>query len=103
MSGLSPRGRHGQFSVLDAEDAADRDGWILLQLVPAGQESVNAGTHLDFRVDDVARAARQIEEIGGVTIRPPELYAPDGPAMLEWAVMEDPFGNEFCIIRWPLE
>ena len=36
-------------------------------------------------------------------IRPPGLYAPDGQALLEWAVMQDPFGNEFCIIRWPLE
>ena len=103
VSGLLPRGRHGQFSVLDAEDAADREGWILLQLVPTGQVSVNAGTHLDFRVDDVAGAAQQIEEIGGVMIRPPELYAPDGQALLEWAVMQDPFGNQFCIIRWPLE
>ena len=36
-------------------------------------------------------------------IRPPGMYAPDGRALLEWAVMQDPFGNEFCIIRWPLE
>ena len=39
LSGLSPQGRHGQFSVLDTEDASERDGWILLQLVPAGQVS----------------------------------------------------------------
>ena len=70
---------------------------------PPVRSASNAGTHLDFRVDDVAGAAEQIEEIGGVTIRPPELYAPDGQALLEWAVMQDPFGNEFCIIRWPLE
>ena len=30
-------------------------------------------------------------------------YIVDGEAMLEWAVMQDPFGNEFCIIRWPLD
>ena len=34
VSGLSPQGRHGQFSVLDSEDRAEADGWILLQLVP---------------------------------------------------------------------
>ena len=103
VSGLSPQGRQGgEFSILDADDGAEGGGWILLQLVPAGQVSVNAGTHLDFRVDDVASAARQIEEIGGVTIRPPGLYAPDGQAILEWAVMQDPFGNEFCIIRLPV-
>ena len=103
VSGLSPQGRHGQFSVLDAEEAPPDASWILLQLVPNGQVSVNSGTHLDFRVDDVASAVRQIEEIGGVMIRPPGFYAPDGEDLLEWAVMQDPFGNDFCIIRWPLD
>ena len=102
VSGLSPQGRHGQFSVLDADGADERDGWILLQLVPSGQESFNSGTHVDFRVEDVARAAAEIEAIGGTTVRQPEFYAPEGRDLLEWAVMRDPFGNEFCIIRWPL-
>ena len=57
---------------------------------------------MDFRVDDVAEAVGQIEAIGGVVVRPPGRYAPDGTELLEWAVMQDPFGNEFCIIRWPL-
>jgi predicted enzyme related to lactoylglutathione lyase len=102
VSGLSPRGRHGQFSVLDADDASEGAAWILLQLVPEGQTSVHAGTHLDFRVEDVAGAARQIEEIGGVVVKPAGMYELDGQPVLEWAVMQDPFGNEFCIIRWPL-
>ena len=103
VSGLSPQGRHGQFSVLDADNnASDRDNWILLQLVPVGQVSTNSGTHLDFRVDDVADAAQAIVEIGGTVIKPPDMYIIDGEAMLEWAVVQDPFGNEFCIIRWPL-
>jgi hypothetical protein len=58
VSGLLPQGRHGQLSILNAEDG-DRNGCILLQLVPSGQVSVNAGTHLDFRVDDVAGAANR--------------------------------------------
>ena len=103
VSGLSPHGRHGQFSILDAEDPNERDGWILLQLVPSGQASVHSGTHLDFRVADVAEAAGSIEAIGGTVVRPPEFYAPEGRDLLEWAVMRDPFGNEFCIIRWPLD
>jgi predicted enzyme related to lactoylglutathione lyase len=103
VSGLSPQGRHGQFSVLDADDSSDSDPWMLLQLVPAGQLSVNSGTHLDFRVDDVAAAAQAIVKIGGVMIKSPDVYVVDGEAMLEWAIMQDPFGNEFCIIRWPLE
>ena len=55
VSGLAPQGRQGdQFSILDSEGASAGEGWILLQLVPDGQVSTNAGTHLDFRVDDVA-------------------------------------------------
>ena len=101
VSGLSPQGRHGQFSVLDADDRAEAAGWVLLQLV--AEQSGPGGTHVDFRVDDVARAVAEIEEIGGVVVKPPGYYAPDGIDLLEWAVMKDPFGNEFCIIRWPLE
>jgi predicted enzyme related to lactoylglutathione lyase len=104
VSGLSPMGRHGgEFSVLDAPQPADRAGWMLLQLVPDEGSCGHGGTHLDFRVDDVAEAVRRVEEIGGITIRPPEVYRPDGVDMLEWAVMQDPFGNQFCLIRWPLD
>ena len=95
--------RCSTLTVLDADDAADHDVWILLQLVPIGQVSVNGGTHLDFRVDDVAAAARAITEIGGVVIKPPDMYVIVGEALVEWAVMQDPFGNDFCIIRWPLD
>lgn len=78
VSGLSPTGRHGQFSVLDSEDESSVEPWMLLQLVPAGQVSSHSGTHLDFRVDDVAEAARQIEGIGGKTLKPPGIYELDG-------------------------
>jgi predicted enzyme related to lactoylglutathione lyase len=61
------------------------------------------GTHLDLRVDDVSAAAQQIVAVGGTVVRAPDVYRPDGEPMLEWAVMRDPFGNEFCIIRWPLD
>ena len=104
VSGLAPQGRHGQFSeysVLNTDDA-DKAPWILLQLVPKGQISVHSGTHLDFRVNDVAGAERQIEEIGGVVVKQAAFYPDESDPMLEWAVMKDPFGNEFCIIRWPL-
>ena len=100
VSGLSPQGRHGQFSVLDADDPRREAGgcccsWSL---------SERAGRNpLDFRVDDVAGAVAEIEAIGGVVVRSPGMYAPDGTDLLEWAVMKDPFGNEFCIIRYPLD
>ncbi|HUR50949.1 MAG TPA: VOC family protein [Mycobacteriales bacterium] len=105
VSGLTPQGRHGgQFSVLDvAGDGPSADPWMLLQLVPAGGRSGGGGTHLDFRVDDVALAARQIEAVGGTVLTAPAVYEADGLPMLEWAVMQDPFGNEFCIIRYPVD
>jgi predicted enzyme related to lactoylglutathione lyase len=103
VSGLTPMGRHGQFSVLDTPDAGDEEGWILLQLVPDTPDRPVGGTHLDFRVDDVADAVHRIAEVGGTLVRAPEIYRPDGVDLLEWAVMQDPFGNPFCVIRWPLE
>ncbi len=105
VSGLTPQGRHGrgsEYSVLDTDEDSRRAPWILLQQVPSGQTSVNAGTHLDFRVDDVAAAERQIEEIGGVVVKSAAFYPDKTDPMLEWAVMKDPFGNEFCIVRYPL-
>ncbi len=107
LSGLSPQGRHGtptrdEYSVLDSEDQSDGEQWILLQLVSSGGNPARSGTHLDFRVDDVAKAVQQIEEIGGTLISPPALYPTESEPMLEWAVMQDPFGNEFCVIRYPL-
>ncbi len=104
LTGLPPQSRHGddsgdRYSVL----AAPGDPvWVLLQRVPREQTSWTGGTHLDLRVDDVAEAVRRTEEIGGVTVRLPALYPSDEAPYLEWAVMRDPFGNEFCFVRWPL-
>ncbi len=104
VSGLSALGRHGgQYSVLDHHDASDGGAWILLQLVADRHDCTHGGTHLDFRVDDVTDAARRIEALGGTTQHPPSIHRPDGVDQLEWAVMRDPFGNPFCIIKWPLE
>lgn len=105
VSGLAPESRHGEFgeySVLHTPDGSENSPWILLQRVPQDQVSLHSGTHLDFRVDDVAGAARQIEEIGGVLVKPAALYPDEDDPMLEWAILRDPFGNEFCIIRYPL-
>jgi len=103
VSGLAPQGRHGgRFSILDSGDASPSEPWMLLQLVPQGQVSHNSGTHLDFRVDDVGVACQQIEAVGGKVLKAPAIYEPDGAPVLEWAIMQDPFGNEFCIIRYPL-
>lgn len=104
LTGLSPTSRHGDDSGDRYSVLADPDEslWLLLQLVPRAQASWIGGTHLDLRVDDVADAVRSAEEIGGVTIKLPALYPSDDKPYLEWAVMRDPFGNEFCFVRWPL-
>lgn len=100
VSGLSPVGRHGQFSVLDAAHGSD-EPWMLLQHVPVASGG-GGGVHLDFRVEDVARAVEQVQAIGGRLVTPPAIYETDGTPMLEWSIMADPFGNEFCLIRYPL-
>ena len=108
LTGKTPTGRHGDengetYSTLeDLELGEDADpNWMLLQLVPRDQTAWIGGTHLDLRVDDVAVAVRRTEAIGGTTVKPPAFY-PSHDAYLEWAIMQDPFGNQFCFVKWPL-
>ena len=105
VTGLSATSRHGddggeRYSVLRDDDDPL---WMLLQLVPSDQSSWIGGTHLDLRVDDVADTVRRTEELGGVIVSPPAFYPSDEEPYLEWAVMADPFGNEFCYVKWPLD
>ena len=60
--------------------------------------------HIDIGVDDVDMAIAQVERIGGRLKYPPTLYpvphAYEGARpLIDWAVMQDPFGNEFCLVR----
>jgi hypothetical protein len=109
LTGLTPSGRHGddeipeRFSSLEDPDGGDDDPWLLLQVVPDSQNQRTGGTHLDLWVSDVEEAVRQAEGIGGVLIKRPSLYPSEHAPALEWAVMQDPFGNEFCFVKWPLE
>ena len=86
----------------------DEDSSLLLQLVPE-TKTVKNHMHLDFRVQDVAQAVREVIELGGSVVKPPSVTrtwgdgsvpaeAPDGPT-LEWAVVADPYGNEFCVVK----
>lgn len=108
LSGMTPTGRHGDanghtYAVLEDPDGEEDDLWILLQLVTDAGGSRKGGTHLDFRVGDVAEAVQRTTLIGGKTVKTPAFYPSEAEAYLEWAIMEDPFGNEFCFVRWPLE
>jgi hypothetical protein len=74
---------------------------IMLQLVPERKTPLKNRAHLDFLVEDVAVATAQVVELGGRVIKEPGLFFEPGSPdpVLEWAVVADPFGNEFCVIR----
>ncbi len=71
---------------------------ILLQLVPEKKTPLKNRVHIDITVQNIDWAIEQVIELGGSLVRPKGVYAPNDPR-LEWAIMADPFGNEFCIIR----
>jgi predicted enzyme related to lactoylglutathione lyase len=73
---------------------------ILLQLVD--EVRPGGGTHIDLKVHDAEEAVQRIIEIGGTLKREPGLYPDAENPVLQWAVMQDPFGNPFCIIRYPV-
>lgn len=73
---------------------------ILLQLVADEDPPPTNNAHLDLTVEDVDVAARQAFDLGATLVRPKGTYPLDSPSpYLEWAVMKDPFGNAFCLIR----
>ena len=56
--------------------------------------------HLDLTVEDVDVAVQEALELGATLSREKGKY-PLGSTTpyLEWAVMKDPFGNAFCLIK----
>lgn len=105
VTGLSVIGRNwmGRFSYLGTPDP-----WkhlIILQLVTEKKGEEPNRAHIDITpqvgVDD---AIARIVAIGGTVRKEPSLYPrpgshPDGqPPLIDWAVMRDPFGNEFCLV-----
>lgn len=73
---------------------------ILLQLVPEDNPTPTNNAHLDLTVEDVDVAVEQALALGATVFRPKGTYplGSDEP-YLEWAVMLDPFGNAFCLIK----
>jgi predicted enzyme related to lactoylglutathione lyase len=73
---------------------------ILLQLVPEDNPPPTNNAHLDLTVEDVDVAIEQALALGATLFRPKGTY-PLGSTKpyLEWAVMTDPFGNAFCLIK----
>ena len=102
-------GWHGWLGYLGTRDPWKHE--VILQQVDASP--VEAGVpnrartnavHVDITPDDgIDKAIEQIIELGGTVKKQPSLYPrpgshPDEPPELDWAVMQDPFGNEFCLV-----
>lgn len=92
----------GRFSYLGQPDPWHHE--MILHLVDRekGEEANRA--HVDIWVRDVDTAIGQIEAIGGRVKRVPTIYPrpgsyPNEAPVIDWAVMQDPFGNEFCLVQ----
>jgi predicted enzyme related to lactoylglutathione lyase len=71
--------------------------------MPKPTTTPNRG-HVDLTVDDVDLAVEHVQRLGGglkvgPAIYPRPLSGADGEPAIDWAVLTDPFGNEFCVIR----
>lgn len=86
----------GRFSALGPPSG---HAWLLLQRVAEPKSGDKNRAHLDLTVEDVDAAIGEVLALGGTLKKPNEPYPPDEDPVLDWAVMLDPFGNEFCLIR----
>jgi len=65
---------------------------LLLQKVPERHKDKNR-VHIDLDVRDLDAAVSRVQDLGGNKIRQFSEYG------IEWAVMADPDGNEFCLVK----
>jgi catechol 2,3-dioxygenase-like lactoylglutathione lyase family enzyme len=73
---------------------------ILLQLVSDDRPPPTNNAHLDLTVEDVDAAVQGALQLGATLTREKGTYPVESSKpYLEWAVMKDPFGNAFCLIR----
>jgi len=92
-----------RFSYIGQPDPWEHQ--MILQLVahPKGEHEGPNRCHLDITVQDVDRAVEQIIRLGGALRKAPSIYPrpgsfPGKKPLIDWAVMRDPFGNEFCLV-----
>jgi catechol 2,3-dioxygenase-like lactoylglutathione lyase family enzyme len=97
-----PDGWHGRFGYL-----GHRNPWkheFILQVVDRPKGDHANRVHIDLTPNEgVDRAIETILALGGSLKKAPSLYPRPGshgdePPELDWAVMQDPFGNEFCLV-----
>lgn len=92
----------GRYAYLGREEPWKHT--VILHRVSAVKGEAANRSHVDITVEDIDDAIAAIEAIGGTLKRPPSIYPrpgsyPGEPPIIDWAVMHDPFGNEFCLIR----
>jgi catechol 2,3-dioxygenase-like lactoylglutathione lyase family enzyme len=105
----SEEGWHDWLGYLGTKDPWKHE--IILQRVdnsPLDIENPTADrpnrVHIDITPDEgVDHAIDQIVALGGSVKKAPSLYPRPGSRgdhrpLIDWAVMQDPFGNEFCLI-----
>lgn len=98
-----PEGWHGRFGYL-----GHRNPWrheLILQVVHTRKGNQPNRAHIDLTPNEgMDRAIDQVVALGGSVKKPPSLYPRPGshgdePPSIDWAVMQDPFGNEFCLVE----
>jgi predicted enzyme related to lactoylglutathione lyase len=65
---------------------------VLLQLVPESKQVKNR-SHIDIATDNVEAEVTRLVALGAKRLRPFE-----GDANGDFWVLQDPFGNEFCVV-----
>jgi hypothetical protein len=92
----------GRYSYLGQADPWRHE--LILHLVRTRKGAEANRSHVDIWVSDVDHAIGRVRDIGGSLKREPSVYPrpgsyPGEPPAIDWAVAQDPFGNEFCLIR----
>lgn len=103
LTGLPVISSHytGRFSYLGQLNPWRHE--LILQLVKDRKGDTPNRSHVDIGVPDIDTAIEQVLAIGGTVKRTPSIYPrphsfPGSPPVIDWAVMRDPFGNEFCLV-----
>jgi predicted enzyme related to lactoylglutathione lyase len=65
---------------------------LLLQKVSEPHQGKNR-VHIDLDVTDLEASVKRVQELGGRRLQAVSEYG------IEWVVMADPSGNEFCLVK----
>ena len=93
-----------RYAYLGYEDEFTWKHTLILHRVHTPKTVGTNRSHVDITVNDLDVAIGQIAAIGGRLKRAPSIYPrphsyPGKPPIIDWAVLQDPFGNEFCLVR----